>query len=46
PDEVRRLEDMPPKGGAADQLWVSGDLYPIDMDPTLRKGVKTSDKTE
>ncbi|MFD3261863.1 phage portal protein [Paenibacillus lentus] len=46
PDEVRRLEDLPPKGGAAAQLWVSGDLYPIDMDPTQRKGVKTGDKTE
>lgn len=46
PDEVRRLEDVPPRGGAADQLWISGDLYPIDMDPMLRKGVKTSDKTE
>ncbi|WP_307472214.1 phage portal protein [Cytobacillus purgationiresistens] len=37
PDEVRRLEDLPPKGGAAAQLWVSGDLYPIDMDPKDRK---------
>lgn len=45
PNEVRRLEDMPPEGGAADQLWISGDMYPIDMDPSLRKGVKASDKT-
>lgn len=37
PDEVRRFEDLPPKGGAASQLWISGDLYPIDMDPTQRK---------
>lgn len=38
PDEVRRLEDVPPRGGAADQLWISGDLYPIEMDPRDRKG--------
>ncbi|MED4726999.1 phage portal protein [Aneurinibacillus migulanus] len=44
PDEVRRLEDLPPKGGAAAQLWISGDLYPIDMEPALRKGVKTDEK--
>ncbi|GGP17231.1 phage portal protein [Oceanobacillus neutriphilus] len=37
PDEVRRFEDLPPVGGNADKLWVSGDLYPIDMDPKDRK---------
>ncbi|MGG3800454.1 phage portal protein [Metabacillus fastidiosus] len=37
-DEVRRLEDLPPRGGNAAKLWVSGDLYPIDMDPNQRKG--------
>ncbi|ABQ23667.1 phage portal protein [Clostridium kluyveri] len=37
-DEVRMLEDYPPAGGNANKLWVSGDLYPIDMDPSLRKG--------
>lgn len=36
-DEVRGFEDMPPKGGNASKLWVSGDLYPIDMDPSDRK---------
>ncbi|RUT48606.1 phage portal protein [Paenibacillus anaericanus] len=30
PDEVRRLEDLPPEGGMADKLWISGDLYTID----------------
>ena len=41
PNEVRRLEDMPPdKSPNADKLWISGDLYPIDMDPTLRKASK------
>lgn len=46
PDEVRELEDKPPKGGSASQLWISGDLYPIDMDPTQRKGVKNSGKEQ
>src|SRR5699024_8327765 len=36
-DEVRRSEDYSPKGGNASKLWVSGDLYPIDMDPSERK---------
>lgn len=45
PDEVRRLEDVPPRGGAADQLWISGDLYPIDMDPAQRKGVNTGENS-
>lgn len=37
-DEIRMYEDLPPEGGNANKLWVSGDLYPIDMDPTQRKG--------
>lgn len=49
-DEVRMLEDLPPKGGNASKLWVSGDLYPIDMDPAQRKGGEKSngeaEKTE
>lgn len=36
-DEARRYEDLPPEGGNADKLWISGDLYPIDMDPSERK---------
>ncbi|MFW5438752.1 phage portal protein [Paenibacillus apiarius] len=43
-DEVRRLEDLPPRGGAADELWISGDMYPIDMDPSLRKGVSNGEQ--
>ncbi|WP_201763620.1 phage portal protein [Chengkuizengella marina] len=39
-DEVRRWEDLPPRGGKADELWVSGDMYPLEMDPSQRKGVK------
>lgn len=38
PDEIRMYEDLSPEGGNANKLWVSGDLYPIDMDPTQRKG--------
>ncbi|WP_416729206.1 phage portal protein [Fictibacillus sp. JL2B1089] len=37
-DEVRRFEDLPPRGGQAAELWISGDMYPLEMDPTLRKG--------
>lgn len=36
-DEVRQSEDYSPKGGNASVLWVSGDLYPIDLDPSKRK---------
>ncbi len=39
-----KKEDEPPVGGNASKLWVSGDLYPIDMDPTQRKGVKNGGK--
>ncbi|MEK4273123.1 phage portal protein [Paenibacillus sp. FSL R7-0026] len=42
PDEVRRLEDLPPEGGMADKLWISGDLYPVDLDPTLRKSTTST----
>lgn len=39
-DEIRMYEELPPMGGNASKLWVSGDLYPIDMDPSERKGEK------
>lgn len=46
-DEVRMLEELPPKGGKASELWISGDMYPLEMDPTLRKSNKsTQDVTE
>lgn len=45
-DDVRQKEDEPPVGGNASKLWVSGDLYPIDMDPTQRKGVKNGGKEQ
>lgn len=37
PDEVRMTEDNPPLGGKASKLHISGDLYPIDLDPKERK---------
>jgi len=36
-DNVRQLEELPPEGGNASKLWVSGDLYPIDLDPAERR---------
>lgn len=43
-DEVRQYEDMPPIGGNASKLWVSGDLYPIDLDPSERKSSNRSNE--
>lgn len=45
-NDILDLEDLPESGDEyADKLFVSGDLYPIDMDPTQRKGV-TKNATE
>ncbi|WP_052130228.1 phage portal protein [Ureibacillus sinduriensis] len=47
PNEVRRLEDLPPdKSPNADKLWISGDMYPLDMDPTQRKATATASTVE
>lgn len=46
PDEVRMLEDLPPMGGKANELWISGDLYPMEMDPSLRKSSASSSTVE
>lgn len=46
PDEARRLEDMPPEGGNASKLWVSGDLYPLDMDPVERRSNNNKNNDE
>lgn len=43
PDEARMFEEMPPRGGKAADLWISGDMYPQEMDPTLRKSHKSSE---
>ena len=47
-NDIRALEDLPlVKDEFADKLFVSGDLYPIDMDPSQRKGVSANGaKTE
>lgn len=45
-NDILDLEDLPESQDKfADKLFVSGDLYPIDMDPTQRKGV-TKNATE
>ncbi|TKI66252.1 phage portal protein [Lysinibacillus varians] len=46
PDEVRMLEDLAPMGGKANVLWISGDLYPQEMDPALRKSTATASTVE
>jgi len=46
PDEVRMLEDYAPMGGKADVLWISGDLYPQEMDPALRKSSTATSTVE
>ncbi|MED3563462.1 phage portal protein [Bacillus xiapuensis] len=45
PDEVRQFEDLPPRGGKAAELWISGDMYPLEMDPAQRKGGEKSATT-
>lgn len=42
PNEIREMEGLKPsKDKNADKLFISGDLYPIDMDPEKRKGTAT-----
>lgn len=38
PNEVRALEDLPPVSGKASELFISGDLYPINLDVSQRNG--------
>lgn len=46
-NDILDLEDLPESSDEfADKLFVSGDLYPIDMDPTQRKGVTKNATTE
>lgn len=46
-NDVRRFEDLQPinKTGM-DDYHISGDLYPIDMDPTLRKTTSSKSVAE
>ena len=47
PNEVRQLEDLPPVAGEAEKLWISGDLYPIDLPISERKSTsKGGEKVE
>lgn len=42
-NDILKLEDMPLSADQnADRLFVSGDLYPMDMDPAQRKGVNSN----
>lgn len=45
PNEIRAWEELPPEKGG-DILYISGDLYPIDMPADMRngKGVSTTDE--
>ena len=45
-DEVRMYEELPPKGGMASELWISGDMYPLEMDPLLRKATTSTSKDQ
>lgn len=43
PNEIRMLEDMPPvESEMANQLLISGDLYPLDLSIEGRKGTATT----
>lgn len=44
PDDIRKKEGEKPRGGKADELWLSGDLYPIDLPAEQRKSGSYSDK--
>lgn len=43
PNEVRAMLEQPPEKGG-EKLYISGDLYPIDMPVEQRKGVKTNNE--
>lgn len=43
PNEVRAWEELPPDPNG-DKLYISGDLYPIDLPVDQRKGVKTDNE--
>ena len=38
-NDLRKLEELPPSDNKnADQLWITGDLYPLDSDIQTRRG--------
>lgn len=46
PNDVSALEDIPLSDDPnADKRYISGDLYPVDMDPTLRNKKSNVDST-
>ena len=42
-DEEKDKRSATYAGGKAADLWISGDMYPQEMDPTLRKSHKSSE---
>lgn len=41
-NDLRKLEELPPSDSKnADQLWITGDLYPLDSDVQERQGKST-----
>ncbi|RHW46088.1 phage portal protein [Bombilactobacillus bombi] len=43
-NDILKLEDMPISNDKnANRLFISGDMYPMDMDPLQRKGVNSND---
>ncbi|MCM1532788.1 MAG: phage portal protein [Ruminococcus flavefaciens] len=46
-NDLRKLEELPPSDNKnADQLWITGDLYPLDSDIQDRRGRLTSALTQ
>ncbi len=45
PDDIRRLEDLTPKGGKSDELWISGDMYLMD-DATNERNMKGKEQVD
>ncbi|RXA58123.1 phage portal protein [Limosilactobacillus mucosae] len=47
PNDLRKLEDLPPvKDDTANQLWITGDLYPIDLAIQDRNSREPSPESE
>jgi HK97 family phage portal protein len=46
PDDIRRLEDLPPMGGKANELWISGDMYTMSDDSSQRAKNRKEKKDE
>ena len=46
-NDLRKLEELPPSDNKnADQLWITGDLYPLDSDIKERNGKDSNSKDD